>query len=90
MNDGTRTDDEQRRVGDSDARGLEAAFGRAAALRDEQRAAALEPGQGRRPTGVGGLGGSVPVSGGGPRRGGPAARERGSAVARAGGSGSTV
>jgi hypothetical protein len=46
MDNNTRTDDERRRVGDGDARGLEAAFGRAAALQDEQGAAALEPGQG--------------------------------------------
>jgi hypothetical protein len=46
VDDGTRTDDERRQVGDSDAQGLEAVFGRAAALWDEQRAATLEPGQG--------------------------------------------
>jgi hypothetical protein len=46
VDDVTQTDDERRRVGDGDARGLEAAFGRAAALRDEQGAVALESGQG--------------------------------------------
>jgi hypothetical protein len=64
VDDGTRMDDERRRVGYNDTRGLEAAFGRAVALRDEQRAAALELGQGRWPTGVGGLGGGVPASDG--------------------------
>jgi hypothetical protein len=40
VDDGTRADDKRRQVGDGDARGLEAAFGRAAALQDEQGAAA--------------------------------------------------
>jgi hypothetical protein len=82
VDDGTRTDDERRRVGDGDARGLEAVFGRAAALRDEQGAAALEPGQGRRS----GLGWWAWARRGGleaRRLGGcAAARERGGPTAR--------
>jgi hypothetical protein len=85
VDDGTRTDDERRRVGDSDARGLEAAFGWAAVLRDEQRAAALEPGQGATAHGVwrprgrrSGLGGDCVVA---QRRGSVAARWLGRAAA---------
>jgi hypothetical protein len=70
VDDGTRTDDERRRVGDSDAQGLEAAFGRAAALRDEQRALAAS-GAAFRPR-VAGL----------EWRGSVAARRRGSVAAR--------
>jgi hypothetical protein len=83
MDDGTRTDDERRRVGDSDARGLEAAFGRAAALRDEQRALAASAAFRPRVAGLGWRGGT-----GARRRGGTGARRPGGAGAwQRGGSG---
>jgi hypothetical protein len=86
VDDGTRADDERRRVGDGDARGLEAAFGRG----------------GDAPGGTGGdgaragPGGGAPASGGGPghsavarrvvgaqrRGGGVAARRLGRGCAR--------
>jgi hypothetical protein len=82
------SDDERRRVGDSDARGLEAAFGRTAALWDEQRAL-VASGAAFRPRVVGlgwwRRGGAVArcLRGGEAvrRRGGVAARWRGGVVA---------
>jgi hypothetical protein len=75
--DESMSDDERRRVGDSDARGLEAAFGRTAALRDEQRAlAASEAAFRPRVAGLGWRGGVEERW-----RGGAAARWHGCVVA---------